>query len=94
MKLDSEQKRVLKAGLPASLGAVLGTIVGMLKTTILPRNRRVCHSSARTGPSAGPIQAKTPPKCSYRSMSGTGTSTETFADARFQTLSIIRAAAS
>jgi drug/metabolite transporter (DMT)-like permease len=30
MKLDSEQKRVLKAGLPASLGAVLGTIVGML----------------------------------------------------------------
>ena len=30
MKLDSEQKRLLKAGLPASLGAVLGTIVGML----------------------------------------------------------------
>ena len=30
MALDSEQIRVLKAGLPASLGAVLGTIVGML----------------------------------------------------------------
>ena len=35
MKLDSEQKRVLKAGLPASLGAVLGTIVGMLVQGIL-----------------------------------------------------------
>ena len=31
--------------------------------------------SARTGPSAGPLQAKTPLKCSYRSIGGTGTST-------------------
>ena len=32
-------------------------------------------SPARTGPSAGPIQAKTPLKCSYRSIPGTYTST-------------------
>lgn len=43
---------------------------------------------------SGTYTSKNTRKCSYRSIGGTGTSTKVFVKAGFQTLSIIRAAAS